>query len=171
MNKCPKCKSRRMKASECGVMLYRCMNCGWIESGFKRKGVSLFISPWIYLTAMALIMIIGDYCILSTDCRNASWTARSEKKSMPEVAFVSASLNANDQTAMPYDGVPSNISQKSHTVQVVGNTRSKRYHLPGMPFYDKIPSERRVIFTSEEDALRAGYKRGREFGIPNKPGM
>ena len=120
------------------------------------------LSPWSYLIAVALIMVIGDYCFLSYDCRNANETAITAKNFATAVAFAPASLNANDQMAMPDDGLSGHMLQKSHSASVIGNTRSKRYHLPGMPYYEKIPSERRVIFTSEESALRAGYVKGRE---------
>ena len=50
----------------------------------------------------------------------------------------------------------------SHTadenrLRVVGNRDSKRYHLPGMKFYDKVLEHHRVIFNSEEEAIKAGY--------------
>ena len=42
-------------------------------------------------------------------------------------------------------------------VKVVGNRDSKRYHLPGMKYYDKVLEHHRVIFASEEEAIKAGY--------------
>jgi len=42
-------------------------------------------------------------------------------------------------------------------VRVVGNRDSKRYHLPGMKYYDKVLEYHRVIFGSEEEAVKAGY--------------
>ena len=42
-------------------------------------------------------------------------------------------------------------------VRVVGNRDSKRYHLPGMKFYNKVLKHHRVIFNSEEEAIKAGY--------------
>ena len=42
-------------------------------------------------------------------------------------------------------------------VKVVGNRDSKRYHLPGMKYYDKVNEYHRVIFDSEEEAIHAGY--------------
>jgi tetratricopeptide (TPR) repeat protein len=41
--------------------------------------------------------------------------------------------------------------------RVVANRDSKRYHLPGMKFYDKVLEHHRVIFNSEEEAIKAGY--------------
>lgn len=46
-------------------------------------------------------------------------------------------------------------------VKVVGNRDSKRYHLPGMKFYDKVMEYHRVTFNSEEEAMNAGYQKAR----------
>ncbi|MCX5841708.1 MAG: helix-turn-helix domain-containing protein [Deltaproteobacteria bacterium] len=40
---------------------------------------------------------------------------------------------------------------------VMGNRDSRRYHLPGMKYYDKIAPYHRVEFASEEEAIKAGY--------------
>lgn len=40
---------------------------------------------------------------------------------------------------------------------VVGNKTSKRYHLPGMPFYNKVKAYHRVLFSSEQEAIEKGY--------------
>ena len=40
---------------------------------------------------------------------------------------------------------------------VIANRDSKRYHLPGMPFYDKVKKHHRVVFNSESEAISAGY--------------
>ena len=50
---------------------------------------------------------------------------------------------------------PTQAHEKS--VKVVGNRNSKRYHLPGMKFYDKVKEYHRVTFNSEEEAIEAGY--------------
>jgi len=42
-------------------------------------------------------------------------------------------------------------------VKVIGNRDSRRYHLPGMKYYDKVLAYHRVEFNSEEEAIRAGY--------------
>jgi cytoskeletal protein RodZ len=46
--------------------------------------------------------------------------------------------------------------------QVVGNRDTKRYHLPGMKYHDKVKAYHRVFFQSERDAIRAGYLKARE---------
>ena len=49
---------------------------------------------------------------------------------------------------------------------VVGNKTSKRYHLPGMPFYDKVKKYHRVLFSSEQEAISKGYYKA-ETGVNN----
>ena len=62
-----------------------------------------------------------------------------------------------------------NISQESPALparklntKVIGNSDSKRYHLPGMKYYNLVKAHHRVEFNSEAEALAAGYERGRE---------
>ena len=45
------------------------------------------------------------------------------------------------------------------TVRVVANRDSKRYHLPGMKYFDQVLAHHRVFFDSEEDAVAAGYRK------------
>jgi transcriptional regulator with XRE-family HTH domain len=44
-------------------------------------------------------------------------------------------------------------------VKVIGNRELKSYSLPGMKSYDKVDSVHRVEFNSEEEAVRAGYRK------------
>ena len=52
---------------------------------------------------------------------------------------------------------PEKINPSSSSIVVVGNTTSKRYHLPGMPFYDKVKKNHRIVFKSEQEAIDKGY--------------
>jgi tetratricopeptide (TPR) repeat protein len=45
----------------------------------------------------------------------------------------------------------------SSPIVVVGNKTSKRYHLPGMPFYNKVKKYHRILFQSEQEAIDQGY--------------
>ena len=47
-------------------------------------------------------------------------------------------------------------------VKVIGNSDSKRYHLPGMKYYHKVKAYHQVIFNSEIEAIKAGYTKARE---------
>lgn len=42
-------------------------------------------------------------------------------------------------------------------IKVIGNRDSKRYHLPGMKYYDAVDASHRVEFDSEADAIKEGY--------------
>ena len=49
------------------------------------------------------------------------------------------------------------LAAEEPKAKVIGNRDSKRYHLVGMKYYDKVLAYHRVEFNSEEDAIRAGY--------------
>lgn len=44
---------------------------------------------------------------------------------------------------------------------VIGNRKSRLYHLPGQPNYDRLKEENRVYFPNEEAARAAGYEPAR----------
>ena len=46
--------------------------------------------------------------------------------------------------------------------KVIGNSDSKRYHLPGMKYYHKVKAYHQVIFNSETEAIKAGYTKALE---------
>lgn len=49
---------------------------------------------------------------------------------------------------------------RTTSLPVMGNTRSKVYHLPeGCPSYDRVSSGNQVIFASEAEALSSGYRK------------
>jgi hypothetical protein len=52
--------------------------------------------------------------------------------------------------------------QPPKSVTVIGNRDSKRYHLPGMKYYDLVKAYHRVVFQSEKEAIQAGYSKARE---------
>ena len=56
-------------------------------------------------------------------------------------------------------GQPSSLSTEGG---IIGNRDTKRYHLPGMKYYDKVKAYHRVVFQSEREAIRAGYVKARE---------
>lgn len=53
-------------------------------------------------------------------------------------------------------------SSQAKSVKVVGNSDSKRYHLPGMKYYEQVKAYHRVVFRSEKEAISAGYRKARE---------
>ncbi|MEK6742270.1 MAG: thermonuclease family protein [Nitrospirota bacterium] len=44
---------------------------------------------------------------------------------------------------------------------VIGNSRSRIYHLPGQEGYDKVREKNRIYFPTEEEAQKAGYRKAR----------
>jgi micrococcal nuclease len=55
-----------------------------------------------------------------------------------------------------------NIQFPSEKVgKIIGNLKSKIYHLPGQPNYEKSKEENRVYFDSEEEAIRDGYRKAK----------
>jgi hypothetical protein len=54
---------------------------------------------------------------------------------------------------------PPAASPKDSPAKVIGNQDSKRYHLPGMIYFDKVDAHHRVEFPSEAEAIKAGYRK------------
>ena len=52
-----------------------------------------------------------------------------------------------------------NIHPVAGKVKVIGNRETKRYHLPGMKYYNKVRLHNRIIFDSEAEAIKAGYRK------------
>ena len=76
---------------------------------------------------------------------------RSGEKPVPAPAVTTAIRGGSGKPAPPPKGD-----------KVVGNRDTKRYHLPGMKYYDSVKAYHRVIFQSEREALRAGYVKARQ---------
>ena len=55
-----------------------------------------------------------------------------------------------------------NVPPSQGKAKVIGNSDSKRYHLPGMKYYHKVKAYHQVIFNSEMEATKAGYTKARE---------
>lgn len=45
--------------------------------------------------------------------------------------------------------------------KIIGNRRSKVFHVPGQASYGRVSEENRVYFETEEEALKAGYRRAK----------
>jgi uncharacterized protein YcfL len=65
-----------------------------------------------------------------------------------------ASVAASDKTSSTDIATEEAGSSKK---VVIGNKETKRYHLFGMPFYDKVKKDHRVYFDSEQQAIDKGY--------------
>ena len=69
----------------------------------------------------------------------------------------SPALEAKPTPAPEVTSAPA-LEATQHT-KVIGNRDSKRYHLPGMKYYDTVKPYHRVEFDSEADAIKAGYSK------------
>jgi hypothetical protein len=45
--------------------------------------------------------------------------------------------------------------------RIIGNIRSHIYHLPGQDGYTKVLEKNRIYFSSEVDAVKAGFRKAR----------
>lgn len=45
--------------------------------------------------------------------------------------------------------------------KIIGNVRSKIYHLPGQENYGRVSEANRIYFNTEEEAIRAGFKKAK----------
>ena len=52
-------------------------------------------------------------------------------------------------------------SPSEKVVKIIGNLKSKIYHLPSQANYEKGKEENWVYFNSEEEAIRAGYRKAK----------
>ena len=50
-------------------------------------------------------------------------------------------------------------NSKKAKIEVHGNVKSKIYHIPGQMYYNRISKKNLIIFKSEEEAIKAGYRK------------
>lgn len=81
-----------------------------------------------------------------------------QAQSAPEIDL-SAKAGADKMETPPAINPASPVQKK---MKIIGNRDSKRYHLPGMRYYDKVLAYHRVEFDSEEEAMQAGYHKARQ---------
>jgi hypothetical protein len=87
------------------------------------------------------------------------------KESLPSRGTDRPQINvAEKDPRAPLKGDPfgKSLPAKEQKVKVIGNRDSKRYHLPGMKYYDKVQPYHRIEFNSEEEAIQAGYHKARQ---------
>jgi PilZ domain len=71
----------------------------------------------------------------------------------------SATLPAPPVAAPAPSPSPAPTPEVTQKTKVIGNSDSKKYHLPGMKYYNAVKAYHRVEFDSETDAIRAGYSK------------
>lgn len=160
MKICPKCRSWRIQTGERVLRSYRCLHCGWIEISYIEQGMHSFPSrqplrlllrsSWVYVI-LTLVILGGGYLISAEVITPAKYIAFLDKLPLfSEESETTGKIKPKSVTTEAPEPVK---------LQVVANSHSKRYHLPGMIYYNKIPNDLRVIFPSEEAAQQAGYRK------------
>lgn len=65
-------------------------------------------------------------------------------------------LESQKSKSNPSSAVVKDKTQSSKGL-IIGNSDTKRYHLPGMRYYNKVKKYHRVYFNSEQEAIDNGY--------------
>ncbi|MDD5169400.1 MAG: hypothetical protein PHN75_11325 [Syntrophales bacterium] len=99
--------------------------------------MALIILSGVYASSVVLVRVVGS-------------------GTYPNEAVVSASVGKTPSAA-PIPSSP--VVESGQAIKVIGNSDSRRYHLPGMRYYDRIDAHHRVEFSSEEGAIAAGYRK------------
>lgn len=154
-------------------------NPGWI----KGKGISSVVIPKIKvrLTLVIMVLIVGFVLLIylpdsKQDItplepllpsqvehktvpleRNALLPDEDEGRRDPSQKSASA---ASSYPARP--AIDKKTLSQPKSVKVIGNRDTKRYHLPGMKYYEQIKAYHRIVFRSEKEAINAGYRKARE---------
>lgn len=102
------------------------------------------------LTLSEAAKVLPENSVYKTAQKAATETPAATTKPTPAQTIVPA---ASTPAAAPAPTVVS-VTQK---IKIIGNRDSKRYHLPGMKYYNAVKAHHRVEFNSEADAINAGY--------------
>ena len=98
----------------------------------------LWIGAFATVFFVVLLMIVGMYAFFYRE------PVKILKKDLALVEKKAESY-INPQTPAP------------QPQKIIGNRDSKRYHLPGMRYYDTVDIHHRVEFSTEQEAIAAGY--------------
>jgi hypothetical protein len=185
MRICPKCNSGRVQPVEYVIRYHRCLNCGWMGINYVGQNLQLFRSgqllhllrrsSWVYVIFI-LAILGGGYLFSATLVTPDQYFAFQDKvPPFPEKSGTAGEIKSKSVTteatvilapstrvgpslpAVSPAGAENVSLHQPEYFQVVANSDSRLYHLPGMKYYNKISSHHRVIFPSEEAARQAGY--------------
>jgi hypothetical protein len=178
---CPRCTSWRLKHIEAGFFSdrllglanrrrCRCQDCGWrgiTRSREKQNLVQVLHQPFVWKGIFfGFLSLVGIYAVTTALINVAANKVPQEQSAAPAAATAGASEStpvtapANAPSGAVVVESPPAITLPETTlaeIKVIGNRDSKRYHLPGMKYYDRIEAHHRVTFSSEDEAIRAGY--------------
>jgi hypothetical protein len=138
---------------------------------YPKLGARLTAIILIFMAVFLLLSYLPDAKMETAT--NDSRLSKADKKAGPagsRVQSFPANVGKSDTLPRKVPDAGENLSRSAQKkdsvpqsgVKVVGNSDSKRYHLPGMKYYHEVKEYHRVTFPSEKDAIKAGYHKARE---------
>ncbi len=107
---------------------------------------------------IVLFKIFGSVDVLDSATMPAPPMAAPAPKVTPAPALEATSPEAGEVTLAPSpEAAKAPAPEAAQKIKVIGNSDSKRYHLPGMKYYNAVKAYHRIEFDSEADAIKAGY--------------
>jgi hypothetical protein len=183
---CPRCTSWRVEGIQTGpfrnrllrivnLRLYRCRDCGWqgIAKARETRRLSQVLrqpSAWknILLSFLVLAGAYSAATILIALVEKEAPHGRADSPATAARAVSAPATAAGPVTAAPAANPAAGAAPAAaapaapapvQTPRVIGNSDSKRYHLPGMKYYRLVEARHRVAFSSEAEAVKAGYRK------------
>lgn len=170
---CPKCTSWRLKGVETGLFrdrllnivnlrLYHCKDCGWqgiTKSKERRNLIKVLLQPSVLKNILfSFLILVGIYAVSNILITIIGRHASNEQADSPATVTkaASGSTTVTPITNTSVDAVQP-LSTSVQELIVIGNRDSRRYHLPGMKYYHLVEAHHRVEFSSEDEAIKAGY--------------
>ncbi len=157
MKACSKCRCKSVQKISGVIRSYQCPSCGWIDIHHKD-----LVPRRSFRTADILLVVLVCGCLIVPLLLPNTLIGSRSPSALPEVA-VSVSSPAPQTLPVAPPVLPEVIKnvplRQAEPLQVVANSDSRHYHLPGMEYYNNVSSHHRVIFPSEEAARLAGYHR------------
>jgi hypothetical protein len=174
---CPKCTSWRVQDVETGsfrgLLLdivnmgrYHCQDCGWqgiAKSKEKPRLIKALLQPSTWKNILfSFLILVGIYAVSNILMNITGKHASNEQTDSPVTVKKSASgsttITQTKNTSTDAVAVQP-LSASIQELRVIGNSDSKRYHLPGMKYYRLVETHHRVEFSSEVEAVKAGYRK------------
>lgn len=129
----------------------------------KRSSRGVFLRLGVVLTAVGLSLYLHLH-IRSTErpSVSAKTTAGREQDREPVKENTGKAQKKEKAAPAAERAAENGPGQRPASMKVVGDRGKKTYFLPGMKHYGRIEAGRRVEFSSEKEAVQAGYSKARE---------
>ncbi len=162
---------------------YRCGGCGWeglLWEGEGKGWKKVLLAPStlgrlsilliVFVAALYGVSYLGDGSDESQEMARVAPAAEPlpaptvievpsplAVPSAPQPVREKAEIRPPSQSTPRSEKISGAEAPAKIQVGVVGNRDSRRYHLPGMKYFDQVKAYHRVEFSSEEEAIAAGY--------------